>query len=122
MLAELEDIYQKGTGLSIHNSEDFVIGSQGSTSITHVDDSPALAVRITVVYGKKLLLAFPFDPNTILPSTFPYKGSTKRNGEYRPLTMNNWIRIEQYAMDRGGFSLELKAGMHSFNTILESGI
>lgn len=113
LLERAKDVYNRNTGAAIQYSEDIIFGSVGSFSYIHLDDAPALPVRVTVIRGEKRFAAWPFDPQTELPAALPYKGSRDRRGSLIDVTASNWERIDEYAAQHGGFSVVLKPGVYS---------
>jgi hypothetical protein len=90
-------------------TEDLLIGSKGSYSSVHIDNAPCTGSRITVLEGRKELAAWPFNPSKELPSRMPVHEVTPTSNSPQ-MTAAAWDKIKEYALEHGGWVVELGPG------------
>ncbi len=106
MMELLVDVFATSSGSAFEATEDILIGSPDSYSSPHLDNAPCNPNRVTVLMGKKKVAAWPFHPDVTLPNDMPIS-HVDPDMPSPPMTPEVWQRIEQYAVQHGGWVQEL---------------
>lgn len=108
MMEYLVNMFARGSESAFDYTEDVLVGSDGSHSSPHLDNAPCNPNRVTVLVGKKLVAAWPFDPVTKLPPGMPVSHVT--GSDSPPMTLEAFNLIGKWAEEHGGWVKEVGPG------------
>jgi hypothetical protein len=97
-------------------SEDILIGTPDSYTSYHLDNAPCNPNIITVIIGKKKVVACPFHPDKVLPDDIPVSHVVQGRVS-RHITYQDWIKMEDYALDNEGWVKELGPGENCYQLL-----
>ena len=109
MMEDVNNVFATQAGSAFTDTEDILIGSAASYTSPHLDNAPCNPNRVTVLTGRKKVAAWPFRPDEYLPDDIQVSHAVPGR-ESQHVTPAAWSRIEEYAVQQGGWIKEVGPG------------